>query len=72
MGKTLSFNVKLSFTDKIVDDVEIMAIASNIARAIYSEANNGMGITTDDIEACTKTVEVKPQFINESITLDIF
>jgi hypothetical protein len=48
-----------------------LEIASNIARAIKSEAQNGHGITTDFSDTYTERIEVKPQFIDETITLDI-
>ena len=71
MSKTLLFNVALTFESKIVDDKDIMEIASNIARAIKNEATNGQGITTEYSDTYTESVEVKPQFIDESVTLKI-
>ncbi len=71
MSKKLSFNVTLTFESKITDDKDIMEIAENIARAIKNEANNGMGITTDFSDTYTETVEVKPQFIDETVVLNI-
>ncbi len=72
MSKKLSFNVTLTFSDKITDDIEVMEIANNIARAIKNEANNGMGITTDFSDAFTETIDVKPQFLDDSIIIPVF
>lgn len=71
MSKKLSFTVTLTFSDKISDDVEIKEIAENIARAIKNEANNGLGITTDFSDAFTKTIEVKPQFLDDVIMVNV-
>ena len=71
MSKKLTFSVTLTFESAINDDNDILEIASNIARAIKNEANNGMGIVTDFSDTYTESVEVKPQFIDETITLDI-
>jgi hypothetical protein len=71
MSKNLSFTVTLEFADKITDDNDILEIASNIARAIKNEAEHGHGITTDFSDTYTKTISVKPQFIDEVITQEI-
>lgn len=71
MSKKLTFSVTLTFESAINDDNDILEIASNIARAIKSEAQNGHGITTDFSDTYTERIEVKPQFIDETITLDI-
>lgn len=71
MSKKHSFIVTLTFESKITDDKDIMEIASNIARAIKNEANSGMGITTDFSDTYTESVEVKPQFLDESVTVKI-
>jgi hypothetical protein len=63
MSKSLNFNVTLTFSDKICDDMDIQVIADNIARAIMSEAERGSGIAPDYGVAFTTKVEVKPQFI---------
>ena len=70
MGK-LNFNVTLTFADKITDDNDIVEIATNIARAIKNEVENGQGITTDFSDTYTKEIEVKPQFIDETISVKI-
>ena len=70
MSNKLAFSVILTFESAIVDDNEILGIANNIATAIKNEAN-GYGITTDISDTYTVKVEVKPQFIDETITLDI-
>ena len=71
MSNKLTFSVTLTFESAINDDNDILEIAKNIARAIKSEADNGQGITTDFSDTYTEKVEVKPQFIDETITLDI-
>ncbi len=71
MSKKHSFIVTLTFESKITDDKDIMEIASNIARAIQNEANSGMGITTDFSDTYTESVEVRPQFLDESVTVKI-
>lgn len=68
MSKTLNFNVALTFSDKITDDETMLEIAKNIARAIVSEANNGLGITPDYADTYTKSVTVKPQFLDDVIS----
>ena len=70
MGK-LNFNVTLTFADKITDDNDIIEIATNIARAIKNEVENGQGITTDFSDTYTTEIEVKPQFIDETISIKI-
>ena len=57
---------------KITDDKDIMDIASNIARAIKNECVSGMGITTDDIDTYTESVEITPQYLDESVTVKMF
>jgi hypothetical protein len=71
MSRKLTFSVTLTFESAINDDNDILEIAKNIARAIKSEADTGQGITTDFSDTYTEKVEVKPQFIDETITLDI-
>jgi hypothetical protein len=71
MSRKLSFTVTLEFADKITDDQDILEIASNIARAIKREADSGDGIVTDFSDTFTKSVSVKPQFLDETITQQI-
>ena len=71
MSRKLSFTVTLEFADKITDDQDILEIASNIARAIKREADSGDGITTEFSDTYTKSVSVKPQFLDEVITQQI-
>lgn len=71
MSRKLTFSVTLTFESAINDDNDILEIAKNIARAIKNEANNGQGIVTDFSDTYTERVEVTPQFIDETITLDI-
>jgi hypothetical protein len=70
MSKKQSFTVTLEFSDKIVDDQDIMDIAKNIAQAIKNKVEDS-GITTDFTDAYTVGVEVKPQFLDESVKLNI-
>ena len=69
--KTLNFTVSLTFADKITDDSDILEIASNIARAIRNEVENGQGIATDFSDTYTTEIEVTPQFIDETIKVTI-
>ena len=71
MSKSLTFTVTLTFESKITDDKDILEIASNIARAIRNECNHGDGITTDFSDTYTETIEVKPQFSDESILIKV-
>ena len=71
MSKKLTFSVTLTFESAINDDNDILEIASNIARAIKNEANNGMGIVTDFSDTYTEKIEVKPQYLDEVVTLEI-
>lgn len=71
MSKKLTFSVTLTFESAINDDNDILEIASNIARAIKNEANSGMGIVTDFSDTYTEKIEVKPQYIDEVVTLEI-
>ena len=71
MSKKLTFSVTLTFESAINDDHDILEIASNIARAIKNEANNGMGIVTDFSDTYTEKIEVKPQYLDEVVTLEI-
>lgn len=71
MSKSLNFNVTLTFESAINDDNDIIEIAKNIARAIENEVNNGHGITTDFSDTYTESIRVTPQFLNETIIIDI-
>jgi hypothetical protein len=71
MSKKLTFSVTLTFESAINDDNDILEIASNIARAIKNEANTGMGITTDFSDTYTEKIEVKPQYLDEVVTLSV-
>lgn len=71
MSKKLSFTVTLTFSDKIQDDTCINEIAQNIVRAIKSEANNGMGITPDYSDSYTEKIEVKPQFLDDVVEVNV-
>jgi len=71
MSKKLTFSVTLTFESAINDDKDILEIASNIARAIKNEADTGMGITTDFSDTYTEKIEVKPQYLDEVVTLEI-
>lgn len=71
MSKKLSFTVTLTFSDKIQGDTCINKIAQNIARAIKSEANNGMGIAPGYSDSYTEKIEVKPQFLDDIVEVDV-
>lgn len=70
MSKTLTFTVQVEFEDKITDDLLIMEVAQNIANAVENEVC-AMGIAPEDSETYTKSVSVKPQFLDETVTLKI-
>ena len=70
MSKTLTFSVSVTFEDKITDDNEVLEVAQNIARAIELECG-GMGIAPESSETFTRSVEVTPQFINQSVLKEI-
>ena len=70
MSKTLTFTVSVTFEDKITDDNEVLEVAQNIARAIELECG-GMGIASESSETFTRSVEVKPQFLDEAVTKKI-
>lgn len=69
--RTLNFTISLTFADKITDDTDILEIASNIARAIRNEVENGQGITTDFSDTYTTEIKVTPQFIDKSILVKL-
>jgi hypothetical protein len=71
MSRKLSFTVTLEFESKITDDKDILEIASNIARAIKNEANNGHGIVTDFSDTYTERITVKSQYLEDVVTLEI-
>jgi len=67
MSKKLSFTVTLEFYDKVTSDEDIVVITNNIARAIEREVNNGYGIVPENGDNYTKSIEVKPQFLEDAI-----
>lgn len=67
----LQFTVTVEFADKITDDNQIMEVANNVARAIINEVN-GMGIAPEDSDTYTKTVSVKPQFLDHVVNASIY
>jgi hypothetical protein len=71
MSKSLTFAVTLNFESKITDDKDILEIAKNIARALVNEANSGNGLTTESSNTYTESVEVKPQYLDEIVTLKV-
>ena len=70
MSKTLTFTVSVTFQDKITGYNEVLKVAENIGRAIELECG-GMGIAPESSETFTRSVSVKPQFIDETITKKI-
>lgn len=70
MSKIQTFSVTLTFSDDIVGDDELMEIANNVARAIQLETN-GLGISPADSDSFTTKVEVTPQFLDETVTIQI-
>jgi len=71
MSRHLKFEVTVVFSDAITSDEDIMEIAENIANAIRNEANNGVRIAPEESEAYTQMVYIKPQFLDETVTLKI-
>jgi len=68
MSKNLRFIVTLSFSEKITDDNEIMEVAKNIADAIKVQAD-GYGISPEDSDGFITKIEVKPQFLEETVEI---
>ena len=71
MSKSLTFIVTLSFTEKVTDDNEIMEVAKNIADAIKVQVD-GYGIAPEDNEAFTAKINVKPQFLDETVEIVLY
>lgn len=67
--KALTFYVTLSFSEKIVDDEQVMEVAKNIARAIELETG-GLGIAPN-CDTYTTKIEVIPQFTDETVTINL-
>ena len=67
--KKQTFIVTLTFEDKISGDNDILEIANSIARAIKNETN-GIGISPQNSDNYTKTIEVKSQFLEETININ--
>jgi len=55
--KTLSFEVKITFSDQIENDGDIQVIANNIANGIREQADS-WGIVPEDAEYYTKDITV--------------
>jgi len=68
MSRKLTFTVTVEFADKVVDDNEVIEVAENIARAIVDESQSGMGIAPEESETFLESVEVKPVFLDKTIT----
>jgi hypothetical protein len=69
--KHVQFTVTIEFTDKVTDDNELMEVAENIARVIKLEVG-GMGISPENSEALTETIEVAPHFLGESVKIKAY
>ena len=67
MSRKLSFTVTVEFADKVSDDNEVVEVAENIARAIVNECN-GEGISPQESETFLESVDVKPTFLDKTIT----
>lgn len=67
MNKTTKFIVEIVTESKIIDDETIDDMAQNIARAIVSEANNGLGIVPDYADTYTEIVYVKGWYSDKQI-----
>lgn len=65
--KKLTYTVILEFEDNINADEEIMEVGQNIANAIVHDVKT-CGIVPEASETFTKSVTVKPQFIDSEIT----
>jgi hypothetical protein len=72
MSKKQTFNVTIEFTDEIISVENIREVARNILRAIVSEANNGIGIAPDDVDALTTVITVTPQFLDEDFSEKVY
>jgi len=69
MSKNLTFTVTISLDYPLVDDGDILQVAKNIAEAIKKGVNDDEGITPMDIYPTN--ISVKPQFIDESISIKL-
>lgn len=68
--KTLTFTVKVKFESSIDDDRDVLEVAANIARAIKAETN-GIGISPQNGDTYLERIEIKPQFLDETIIVDV-
>lgn len=69
--KEINFNLKLTFSDDVsVADLE--TIMHNTISAIINEANNGEGISPDDTEYITKSVEMSHILCAKPVKKDIY
>ena len=71
MSKSLGFFVTVTFESKITLDEDILEVANNIARAIVSETN-GIGISPQSGDTFLEYVEVKPQYLDETVSLNAY
>lgn len=72
MNRQLVFTVTLAFSDAVTEQEDIMMVAENIARAIKNEADSGEGIAPENADVITRAVEVKPEAVNNFVTLKIY
>jgi hypothetical protein len=69
--KTLTFEVSITFTDRIKDG-ELQEITKNLSDAIYDSVERGHGLAPEESEACTKTIVVKETLSGIEHTVTIF
>lgn len=62
--KTIQFKLDITFSDD-VEPQDLQTIMNNVASAISSEANNGMGIAPDGAEYYTKACSVSHILVNK-------
>ncbi len=71
MSKILKFSLSIEFSDSMVNKKDISEIANNIARAIKSEVNNGLGIAPAD-KGFTLSATIKSDRLKDEIKIEMF
>jgi hypothetical protein len=68
--RKLQFTVTVKFSDKVTDDNEVVEVANKIADAVHRQAMD-VGLAPDFSDAYTKSVEVKPHFVDKTVVREI-
>lgn len=56
---TLTFSVTVEFADEVLHHNDVQEVANNIANALESEVQQGLGLSPHDGETHTKSIEVE-------------